>query len=411
MHSRLRHQNFPSISGGKQGRRTPRDVKRRVFRRRIFARSRSRGICLRVVTVLLGFTSLLSFLLLPFNRSFEYAQSQQSWLGQQQKAFLEQNLDRPLLLLTAFTEDPPLIQSDERPLPLRIKPKLEKFVYPQVSTCQDIPENWPVDHFHQINRPGESESSDLREQFGSNAGEIPSLFDKRRDYAEKVCPVDLDPFLPWIHDVFVSYDGGQVEFVAHNKRRCRTAPSFRDKDLKNLEPQVALFQSVPIQRLHNRSNWNQTHLQHETFPRYKLSSLSEADMDSQETRFLCQFHTLRPNTNGKGWEKDMLAETTSRYPYNYEYDNYKKGKNSHPLLTRPNDDKDIHGAHNEQIWNSILQFSCPIPKKLQNDLANHPVSDSSRPWLYLDLAPIRTRPRETREGYTPPTPAGLQNSF
>ena len=63
------------------------------------------------------------------------------------------------------------------------------------------------------------------------------------------CPVDADPYLPWIHDAFPSADGRHVEFVISNKRRCNTDPGKFAPDLRNLEPQVALMQPVPVKRI------------------------------------------------------------------------------------------------------------------------------------------------------------------
>jgi hypothetical protein len=63
------------------------------------------------------------------------------------------------------------------------------------------------------------------------------------------CPIDADPYLPWIHDAFPTDDGRHVEFVISNKRRCNTDPKIFGSDLINLEPQVALMQPVPLRRI------------------------------------------------------------------------------------------------------------------------------------------------------------------
>lgn len=338
--------------------------------------------------------------------------------------------------LTAFLEESSFDWLQTRPLARRKNKALKKYVYPQVQTCRDIPNQWPVDH------PIEwDESSSSRLGFGSNMGRMQPLYPHRYDYAERFCPVDADPFLPWIHDVFVNNNHRQastnVEFIAHNKRRCRSAPMFRETDLKNLEPQVALLQSVSIKRLNATEQKQLLSLEEQEWlvsnthsHRYRLASLDEADEDGRETRFICQFHSLVPvTTNATGastittdeemilvtdktsswssWKKHILGETLSAYPFNYEHDNFRKGRRSHPLLTRPKDNQDVHGAHNEQVWNSILLFSCPIPSELQSRFRASPPSsttgnsNSPIPPLYLDLVPIRTPPRENREGYCP----------
>jgi hypothetical protein len=106
------------------------------------------------------------------------------------------------------------------------------------------------------------------------------MYKVKMEYAN-YCPVDADPYLPWIHDVFPSafismmgdttttttdsttnhYHAVQyIEFIAQNKRRCNT-DAYREKDtekderfigdLENLKPQVAIMQPVPIKRISN----------------------------------------------------------------------------------------------------------------------------------------------------------------
>ena len=94
--------------------------------------------------------------------------------------------------------------------------------------------------------------------FGGNVFRKQSMFDKRWDLAIGIdtkstdlnssadytrigyCPVDADPFLPWLHDVFPSRNGLFIEFIIPNKRRCNTDSKVFQSDLINLEPQVAL---------------------------------------------------------------------------------------------------------------------------------------------------------------------------
>jgi hypothetical protein len=310
--------------------------------------------------------------------------------------YLASTMNRTFLPLTAYLE-PPL--SNFKPLPLRIHSpnQLKKYSYSSIQSCSDIPNKLPVDH-----------PIEWDEKFGPNVGQLWSLFPFRDDYARLFCPVDADPFLPWLHDVFPNVEGTHIEFVAHNRRRCRTSFSFID-DLNNLEPQVAIMQSVPIKRMTEeqvrrmapKDLWNKESMSGLNSTRYRLASLEEADGDARETRFICQFHALVPSSDDSGVERRVLGETLSVFPYNYEHVNYRKGPKPHAMLTKPKDTQDKHGAHNEQVWNSILHFRCPIPLELQNSIRNgHSIVDRSPTW-YVDLVPIRTHPRRTREGYCP----------
>ena len=60
----------------------------------------------------------------------------------------------------------------------------------------------------------------LDNYFGANVFRKHPMYDKRWELAngtaagvKAVCPVDADPYLPWIHDVFPSNDGSKIEFV------------------------------------------------------------------------------------------------------------------------------------------------------------------------------------------------------
>lgn len=328
------------------------------------------------------------------------------------RQILQQSQQRQFLPLQAIVETPTLSNLANRdnnytyskPLQLRTSSSLETFTYFQnVHSCQDLPNGWPVDH-----------PQELDNKFGPIVGDLGTLYDKRMEYAKYFCPVDADPFLPWIHDVFPTADGHFVEFIAHNKRRCRQDPSMFREDIDNLEPQVALLQSVPVQRVSKKqidaagqtaipAEWKNVR---EGEYRYRLSSIEEADNDGKETRFICQFHTLKPtNDDSGGVQKILVGETLSVYPYNYEHANYqhRKGQKPNPMLTRPEHDTDIIGLHNEQIWNAILHFRCPVPDHLQKTVAEGSSVDTTTgiPSLYVDVVPIRTPPREGRDGYNP----------
>ncbi|KAL7548927.1 hypothetical protein ACHAWF_012195 [Thalassiosira exigua] len=254
------------------------------------------------------------------------------------------------------------------------------------------------------------------------------------------CPVDADPFLPWIHDAFPSSDGEHIEFIISNKRRCNTDSNRFQPGLNNLEPQVALLQPVPVRRLNEMNSekmigvlnqlWSpgagskQAMGESESFivkddtynpPRYVLgTSLDDADEDGKYTRFICRFHTITPSVaNGESELKQLvLGESLSTYPYNPEHANYRK-RGSNPMLT-PSEK-----GHDEQVWNSVYTVKCPVPdiRNARNDgngdgLAKVISSGKSvfrdSPLLYLDLIPIRTPTRILREGFGVP---GVSSPF
>lgn len=300
---------------------------------------------------------------------------------------LKSNRERHIPPLTAYIEEP---LQKVKPLPVRTKPRLTKITYDSIQSCRDLQNVWPVDH-----------PIELDHRFGSNVGNnIFPMYPHRNEYSE-FCPVDADPFLPWIHDVFTSWDGRFVEFVAHNKRKCRSQPSYQD-DLTNLEPQVALMQSVSVKRLTRSESYSGSssldYPENGKGHRYRLATLQEADQDGRETRFICQF--FKSYKTNDQWEKHVLGESLSVFPYNYEHDNFRKHY-AHPMLTRPKDANDKHGAHNEQIWNTILHIRCPVPDELQETLQDGSSVVNDIPLIFIDLVPIRTHVRDDREGYNP----------
>mmetsp|Transcript_10732 Transcript_10732/g.23779 ORF Transcript_10732/g.23779 Transcript_10732/m.23779 type:complete len:983 (+) Transcript_10732:105-3053(+) len=290
-----------------------------------------------------------------------------------------------------------------------------------------------------------SHPKSLDHYFESNVFKKHNNFDKRWELALGIqtdsdnplikgkghCPVDADPYLPWIHDVFPSNDGSHVDFIISNKRRCNTDPNAFESDLKNLEPQVALMQPIPVKRMKEDArfagvlgklwsptsngkqeiNGSESLLLDDTYnpPRYILAtSLDDADEDGKFTRFICRFHTLIIDDGGDETSDEprlktvVLGETFSKYPYNPEHANYRK-KGSKPMLTS------LEKGHDEQIWNSVYSARCPVPhfsddeKNTSNDLINIIASGKSvfhgTPLLYLDLIPIRTPVRTTRDGF------------
>ena len=230
--------------------------------------------------------------------------------------------------LTAYLEPTLLGSWDVKPLPLRTNEaaNLEKVTFPKLNSCSKLPSQWPVDDFP-----------------------------------------DADPFLPWIHDVFPSDDGHFIRFVAQNKRRCHTGKQMGEFK-KNMQPQIAIFQSVPVKRVSDSTSDSTT--------RYKLSSYEEADEDGMETRFICRF-------------KPSMQETLSTFPVSYDYHTVRKGYKS--TFTE-------EGFDNHMIWTSQLMFDCPVPRELRSVVSDGSTVVDDYATMFLDLVPIRTPVR-----YGPPT--------
>lgn len=274
--------------------------------------------------------------------------------------------------------------------------------------------------------------STLDYHFDGNVFRKKNLFDMRWDLAMGIgtndgdatnklgyCPVDADPYLPWIHDAFPSNDGSHIKFIISNKRRCNSDPKVFQADLKNLEPQVALMQPIPVKRLvlgdHNESEevtksmsklWSPDASDAYNQPRYRLAtSLEDADEDVQHTRFICRFHTVVIEEGGQSSQSKLkrvvLGESLSNYPYNPEHANYRK-RGSKPMLTS------LEQGHDEQIWNSVYEFRCPTPIELISTITSGASLLRDIPSIYVDLVPIRTPVRRDREGFGIP---GVTSSF
>ncbi len=244
----------------------------------------------------------------------------------------------------------------------------------------------------------------LDHYFGPNVLRKHPMYEKRWELANctktgirGVCPVDADPYLPWIHDVFPSHDGSNIEFVISNKRRCNTDPKVFMLDLENLEPQVGNMQPIPVKRLKSGNHTQSNNILAGNTQRYSLAtSIDEADEDAKATKFICRFHSVDTEL-----KQVLLGETLSKYPYNPEHLNYRK-KGSKAMLTS------LDKGHDEQIWNSVYQIHCPVPQitdanglSLANIIASgQSVSMPQRiPSIYIDLIPIRTPVRRSREGF------------
>lgn len=193
-----------------------------------------------------------------------------------------------------------------------------------------------------------------------------------------------DPYLPWIHDLFISADGTHVNIIAQNRRRCHKG-KFHMADLKFWEGQVALFQPVAVRRLNcTHSHNNTTH--HNDGAHYRLSSHDEADTDGIETRFICRFKLIDYTSQ----TIYNAGETLSNYPFNYEFINWRKMKS-----TMVED-----GKEQSFFWLSPLMFNCPIPTHLQQYTSDSTAAAASLSSFMLDIIPIRTPTRRNdRDGY------------
>lgn len=258
-------------------------------------------------------------------------------------------------------------------------------------TCNEMPGKFPIDR-----------GLEIKAGSGNvvvwNVGDTPTP----PDFAEKeapFCPVELDPFLPWIHDVFPSQDGSRVEFIAQNKRRCRTGALYTE-NVNRLVPQVALMQSVSVEKVtEERARKLAPDLWHPnddgtratTTQRYRLAPYDEASPDGgMYTRFICRFHmsTVGDDDDGGTAVSVVLGETLSEFPFNYELVSYRKLQRS--LLTPL-------GKDTRLFWASNLHFSCPLPannEALRKAVATGTtVLTDGTPTVYVDLVPIRTSVR------------------
>lgn len=359
---------------------------------------------------------------------------------------LQQTTSRPSLILTAYVEgssSPSFAHINNasngriiaEPLRTQSPVSLLPFPYRQVVKCSDMPTKFPVSHPREL-------SSIYRNVHNTNP-----MYKVKMEYAN-YCPVDADPYLPWIHDVFPSafrtkmgdttttnpYHVVQhIEFIAQNKRRCNT-DAYRENDtdkserfigdLENLKPQVAIMQPVPIRRISNEEArklapklWSHEQRQHQSsnistsfymeeeaekhvpplvdsragLSRYRLATYEDADHDSRETRFICRFHTLDVNEDDTTLRTVILGETLSVYPYNYEFANWHK--DSDPML------KPGGLGSNNNFWNSVIHFRCPVPEHLQTIIGHNKSIINDAPTIYMDLIPIRTRVRLKGEEY------------
>lgn len=378
---------------------------------------------------------------------------------QKVQRILQETTSRPSLILTAYVEgsSPPVAYASNgtiaEPLRTQAPDSLLSFQYKQVQKCSDMPTKFPVSHPLEL-------SSIYKNVHNTNP-----MYKVKMEYAN-YCPVDADPYLPWIHDVFPSaftsmmgdtttnttttysntnhYQTVQyIEFIAQNKRRCNT-DAYREKDtdkderfigdLENLKPQVAIMQPVPIKRISKEEAmklapnlWSYKQRQHKLsnisislreeeeekdlpplvdyragLGRYRLATYEDADSDSQETRFICRFHTIDVSGRDDNTLRTViLGETLSVYPYNYEFANWHK--DSDPMLKRGG------VGSNNNFWNSVIHFRCPVPEHLQTIIGHSKSIIDDVATIYMDLIPIRTRVRLKDEEYFTKEMVGSEN--
>ena len=243
-------------------------------------------------------------------------------------------------VVTAFFESPDTLQGDRHPLPRRTshRSRLRKKEFHSVNSCET-----------------------LTQDFGNAI--VNSFANSSVD----------DPWLPWLHDFFLSNDKSHLVFVAQNKRNCDTGKD-RLETMKFWEPQVALFQPVPVARTDHENGTSSFRLAGDADEPILHNSQDEVTI-IPETRFLCRFHS---NDGGSNPESTSVA--ASRFSFNYEYVSWRK---SLPMIKE--------GDHSRsEFWISQLIFYCDIPPQFQSALQSFPSSD---PGLWVDVIPIRTPAR------------------
>ncbi len=276
-------------------------------------------------------------------------------------------------VLTAYCEPVNQTTWETKPLPIRdgptTKSQLFPIEYPHAQSCSALSSQWPID----------------------------------------TPPVDLDPFLPWIHDVFPSQDGQNVIFISQNRRRCFNGQrTLRDGEripkgvithnndihidyAKNyfMRPQSALFQHIPIKRIFEEEDATSSKQEEDddgevgSEPRYRLASHEDADADGMETRFICRFKSYNPDDEKR---VSIVGYSLSKFLVDYDYHTYRKGYKF--SVTEG-------GYDNHMIWQSQLIFKCPVPSAWHERVQTGETVIDDYATLYVDVIPIRTAPRYT----------------
>ncbi|KAL7537252.1 hypothetical protein ACHAXR_010984 [Thalassiosira sp. AJA248-18] len=286
------------------------------------------------------------------------------------------------------------------PLPLRdgTPEDLKMFEYGhRLRSCNDMPAKLPVDRGF-----GKHVSRNVNNRDTFSSGKL-NVWEE----AKEGCPVNADPFLPWIHDMFPDEKGSAIHFIAQNKRRCNSGKAHWD-DIHALEPQVTIMQPVSVKRIDETTArklapnlWSPAHESEGSNVRYRLAPHEEADADAMFTRFICRFRAMDYTKSPP--ELMTIGETLSTYAYNYEFVNYRKDLGDLSMLTPK-------GKDNPMFWQSQLRFSCPVPDSgdLQSTIASgKSVLSDGTPSVYVDVVPIRTAPRYGKKmSYFTPDMAG-----
>lgn len=153
-------------------------------------------------------------------------------------------------------------------------PKLRMFEYGhRLKSCNDLPAQLPVDRGYGNHV---ARNVNNRDTFASGKLDI-------WEEARLGSPVNADPFLPWIHDMFPSRGGETIHFVAQNKRRCNSG-KMHWADINDLVPQVTIMQPVSVERIDEETArkiapnlWNSAESSNRSGVRYRLAPLEEAD--------------------------------------------------------------------------------------------------------------------------------------
>lgn len=282
--------------------------------------------------------------------------------------------------------------------------QLQMFEYGhRLKSCNDMPAKLPVDRGF-----GKHVARNVNSRDTFSSGKL-NVWEE----AKEGCPVNADPFLPWLHDMFPNKDGSVVHFIAQNKRRCNSGKVHWD-DIHALEPQVTIMQPVSVKRIDEMTAqkmapklWSPAFGDNDaTTPRYRLAPHEEADSDGMFTRFICRFRAMDYTKSPP--EQVIVGETLSTYPYNYEFVNFRKEIGDLSMLTPK-------GKDNPMFWQSQLRFDCPVPDNgdLQSSIASgESVLSDGTPSIYVDVVPIRTAPRYgKRMSYFTPDMVSLSALF
>ncbi|MGV2436023.1 MAG UNVERIFIED_CONTAM: hypothetical protein LVT10_14985 [Anaerolineae bacterium] len=216
-------------------------------------------------------------------------------------------------------EDPGYPPEYVQPLPLRTTTPadLKVYQYPNFKTCRaghSIAATFPIDRGREP----------LQDGTPWNVGDEPlpqTLFGTRHATVLSMLIHSYPKFMTCSHRTMALV----IEFIAHNKRRCRTGRNARAHILR-LDPQVALFQPVTVQHLTEQQarglapllwydDTKSSVMDGATPPpRYRLAPVEESD--GPYTRFICRFHATIVQANGDEprsiWVADNQQYVTER---------------------------------------------------------------------------------------------------